>query len=305
MVEIIPHLTPMKGRWRPVGRKNAISLTGLNETLLGGQSFSWSPEAENQWIGVIENAIVWLRLIDGQLEWRSAGIKPISESKLRHYLWLDDSYELAVEALPWRSDRSLHQAIQCFPGLRILRQSIDEALLVFLLSSAKSIPQIKKLREKIYFSCGEHLGMNLNAFPGWKRLKNLSEAEVRQLGVGYRAAYLVGTARFLDSNPAFLKELKGMPYQEAKLKLMQLPGVGPKVADCVLLFGGEKPEAFPIDTWILQVMKKQYGMNGWKISQMDEFARIHFGMHAGLAQQFLFSYQRQFGKEIGAQIAKN
>ena len=69
--------------------------------------------------------------------------------------------------------------------------------------------------------------------------------------------------------------------------------MGPKVADCVLLFGGKKNQAFPIDTWILQSLESQYGMNGWKINQMQDFARIHFGAHAGLAQQFLFSFQRK------------
>lgn len=286
----------MNGEWKPIGKRHAISLVGLNETLLGGQSFSWSSESENQWVGVIRKAVVRLRWIEGQLEWRSSGLMPVRERDLIHYLWLDQSYELAVDSLPWRSDQILDQAMRNFPGLRILRQPMDETLLVFLLSSAKSIPQIQKLRHKIYHLFGEYLSINLHAFPGWSKLKDLNESDARKLGVGYRAKYLVGTASFLDSKPNFLNDLKSLSYQQAKLKLMELPGVGPKVADCVLLFGGEKSEAFPIDTWILQSMEKQYGMKGWKIPQMNEFARIHFGLHAGLAQQFLFSYQRNSRK---------
>ena len=139
--------------------------------------------------------------------------------------------------------------------------------------------------------------MNLYAFPGWKKLQSLSEMKARNLGLGYRAKYLVGTAEIIGPNPNFLSDLRSLPYLEAKNKLMELPGVGPKVADCVLLFGAEKQEAFPIDTWILQSLQKQYGIKDWKISQMDDFARIHFGAYAGLAQQFLFSYQRHFDEE--------
>ena len=295
----------MKGKWRPIGKRHAISLIGINETLLGGQSFAWTAESENQWVGVIRKAVVQLRWIDGQLEWRSSGIKPMSEACLLDYLWLDESYDLAVDQLPWRSDQPLHRAVKHFPGLRILRQPLDETLLVFLLSSAKSIPQIKKLREKIHLLFGQSLDGNLYAFPGWNRLKKISESKARELGVGYRAKYLVGTACFLAKNRNFLDEIKKLSHQSAKLKLMELPGVGPKVADCILLFGGGKSEAFPIDTWVLQSMEKQYGMKGWKISQMEEFARIHFGLHAGLAQQFLFSYQRNFGKKIDSKSTKN
>ena len=128
----------MKGKWRPIGKRHAISLIGINETLLGGQSFAWTAESENQWVGVIRKAVVQLRWIDGQLEWRSSGIMPMSEAGLLDYLWLDESYDLAVDQLPWRSDQPLHRAVKHFPGLRILRQPIDETLLVFLLSSAYS-----------------------------------------------------------------------------------------------------------------------------------------------------------------------
>ena len=286
----------MTGKWIPLGPKNAIGLTGISESLVGGQSFSWTSQSKNQWIGVVNGSLVQLRWVSGQLEWRASPNSRISEKQMLHYLWLDESYLEAVDSLPWRSDGILNRAINQFLGLRILRQPLDETLLVFLLSSAKSIPQIKQLKERIYHLLGEEVGEGIYAFPGWSRLKKLTQLEARKLGTGYRAKYLVGTAEFLAENPNFFDNLRYIPYQEAKLRLMNLPGVGPKVADCVLLFGGEKPEAFPIDTWILQSLEKQYGMKAWNISQMEEFARIHFGKYAGLAQQFLFSYQRYFSK---------
>jgi len=283
----------MRTCWSSIGRKNQISSIGIEETLLGGQSFSWTADTENQWIGVIGESIVHLRLKQGQLAWHSTGVVPLSEKQLRHYLWLDQSYDKAVDSLPWRSDSVLRGAMQQFSGLRILRQPLDEVLLTFLLSSAKSIPQIKMLCQRINQLLGKKLSDDRYAFPGWEKLGQLSEEDGRALGLGYRAKYLFGVAQFLRQSPGWLEALSKLNYPSAKQALMELPGVGPKVADCVLLFGAGRSEAFPIDTWILQSLQKQYGMKEWKIEQMQDFAGIHFGKYAGLAQQFLFSFQRK------------
>jgi len=292
----------MSDRWKKIGAKNSFSLVGVEETLLGGQCFSWISLKKQQWIGVIGKSLVKIRWSDGQLFWCLAGGETLSQSELCTYLWLDHSYADAVNSLPWRSDPILCRAMDNFLGLRILRQPIEEVLLVFILSSAKSIPQIKQLCQRIYKLLGEELMGGAYTFPGWDQLKNLTELQARKLGMGYRAKYLVGTAHFVSENPNFLQDVQALPYSQARTLLMQLPGVGPKVADCVLLFGGEKNQAFPIDTWVLQSLEKQYGMKGWKLSQMEEFARIHFGEYAGLAQQFLFSYQRNFSNPNKAEV---
>jgi N-glycosylase/DNA lyase len=290
----------MTANWDPVGSPDSISLLGLKESLLGGQSFSWSYLGDNKWVGVIRRSVVHLRWENGQLYWCATGPVPLSKKEIEDYLWLDDSYCEAVDALPWRSDKSLDQAIKKFSGLRVLRQPTDETLLVFLLSSAKSIPQIKQIRHRIHLNFGEDLGEGMFAFPGWERLSKLSETDARNLGMGYRAKYLVGVAQFLCQRHGWLEEVSGSKYKKARSSLMELPGVGPKVADCVLLFGAGKSQAFPIDTWILQALERQYGMKGWTMQQMQEFAGIHFGHHAGLAQQFLFSFQRSVGQTKSA-----
>ena len=286
----------MSSRWQKIGAHNSFSLIGIEETLLGGQSFAWSPYEPNQWVGLIRQSLVRFKWLEGQLFWVLESGEKITKDELCHYLWLDDSYITALNNLPWRSDPVLGRAVNKFSGLRILRQPMEEVLLVFILSSAKSIPQIKLLCQKVYKLFGNEVSPGFYSFPGWAKLKNLHETEARNLGMGYRAKYLVGTAQYLSANPDFLTEVQNFPYLKARSMLMKLPGVGPKVADCILLFGAEKNEAFPIDTWILQSLEKQYGMSGWKLPQMEEFARIHFGEHAGLAQQFLFSYQRNLTK---------
>ena len=153
-----------------------MSRLGLEETLLGGQSFSWTATSESSWKGVIGNSIVELRLEDTKLEWRTSKKSPLTEIKIRDYLWIEPSFTEAVDSLPWRSDPVLNRCMKDLPGLRILRQPMDEVLFVFLLSSVKSIPQIKEMRELVTQKYGESLELDLWSFPGWERLAEIPEA---------------------------------------------------------------------------------------------------------------------------------
>jgi len=269
-----------------------LSLLGLEETLLGGQSFSWTATTESSWIGVIGKSVVELRFNKEKLEWRTDRNNPFSEKELRAYLWLDPSYDDAIDSLPWRSDPILDRCMKALPGLRILRQPMDEVLFVFLLSSVKSIPQIKEMKELVAKKYGDELDSNLWSFPGWERLSKVAEEDLRALKLGYRAKYVHAVARFLANEPSWLAEVISQTHEDAKESLLTLPGVGPKVADCCLLFGAAKTQAFPIDTWISKAMEIRYGLGGWSMTQQAHFAFKHYGKHAGLAQQFLFSGER-------------
>ena len=269
-----------------------MSHLGLEETLLGGQSFSWTATTESSWKGVIGKSVVELRLSEEKLEWRTGEKFSFTEKKLRDYLWLDPSFEDAVDSLPWRSDPILDRCMKALPGLRILRQPMDEVLLVFLLSSVKSIPQIKEMKELVARKYGEPLELDLWSFPGWEKLAKIPEAELRGMKMGYRAKYVIGVAHQIAKNPSMLRDVVEQPYEEAKAKLLKLPGVGPKVADCCLLFGASRTKAFPIDTWISKTLEMRYDLRGWSNNQQTHFAFKHYGKHAGLAQQFLFSGER-------------
>ena len=269
-----------------------MSHLGLEETLLGGQSFSWTATTESSWKGVIGKSVVELRLSEEKLEWRTGEKFPFTEKKLRDYLWLDPSFDDAVDSLPWRSDPVLERCMKALPGLRILRQPMDEVLLVFLLSSVKSIPQIKEMKELVARKYGEPLELDLWSFPGWEKLAKIPEAELRGMKMGYRAKYVIGVAHQIAKNPSMLRDVVEQPYEEAKAKLLKLPGVGPKVADCCLLFGASRTNAFPIDTWISKTLEMRYDLRGWSNNQQTHFAFKHYGKHAGLAQQFLFSGER-------------
>jgi len=284
----VSHLT----EWKPLVFDQPMSRLGLEETLLGGQSFSWTATTESSWKGVIGNSIIELRLEDAKLEWRTGKKSPLTEINIRNYLWLDSSFTEAVDSLPWRSDPVLNRCMKGLLGLRILRQPMDEVLFVFLLSSVKSIPQIKEMKELVAQKYGESLELDLWSFPGWDRLAEIPEAELRSMKMGYRAKYVRGVAGQIANDPSILTDIVKQPYEEAKAKLLNLPGVGPKIADCCLLFGAARTEAFPIDTWISKTLEMRYSLSGWSNQQQAHFAIKHYGKHAGLAQQFLFSAER-------------
>jgi N-glycosylase/DNA lyase len=122
------------------------------------------------------------------------------------------------------------------------------------------------------------------------------EAELRSCLLGFRARYIAATARFLAAHPGWLEETETLPYAAAKERLCSLPGVGEKVADCVLLFGAGRLEAFPVDVWILRTLELRYGLDGWKPAPLAQFGRAHFGPLAGLAQQYLFAHERALAR---------
>lgn len=279
--------------WRALPTPFPWTDTSLRELLDGGQAFRWI-ETGGVWEGIWGKNVVRLRRSDDGLEWSApAPAAPGTADALRHYLALDPEWDAALDELPWRSDAVLARAMRAWPGLRILRQPLDETLLVFLCSSTKQIVQIKQICADLAEALGGTLPGGHRTLPSWPTLHAADEATLRACRLGYRARYIKGTAAVLAEHPGWLDELAALPYAEARARLMTLPGVGAKIADCVLLFGAGRLEAFPVDTWILKVMQQRYGLHGWKPEQVATFGRIHFGPLAGVAQQFLFADARK------------
>ncbi|HWA25900.1 MAG TPA: DNA glycosylase [Lacunisphaera sp.] len=292
----------------------------LAETLDGGQSFRWSPVSipatgaggetgvHRLWTGTWSDHLVQIRLKDAALEWRGTG--PSAEAAVTRYLALDSDWAALTDSLPWWSDLHLAQCIAAFPGLRILRQPFGETLLGFLCSATKQIVQIKQMvallaqrhgsplverGDRNAFSDAGVSAAHLRQLPTWEQLASIPEKDLRACLLGFRARYIHQTARFLAARPGWLEATEHLPYLAAKTRLLELPGVGEKVADCVLLFGAGKLEAFPVDTWVLRSLARRYGLEGWKPAQVAHFGRTHFGPLAGLAQQYLFAWERKFG----------
>lgn len=279
--------------WLDLALATPLAGAALDETLDGGQCFRWSRDAAGVWRGVTGETGAELREVEGRLQYRLAsGSRP---ALLRH---LADEVDWAArtDALPWRSDAHLARCVAAFPGLRILRQPLGETLLCFLCSATKQIAQIKQMTALLAGRLGRELAPGIHALPAWEDLAGVPEAELRGCLLGFRARHVAAVADRLRENRGWLEELENLPYAAAKARLLELPGVGEKIADCVLLFGAGRLEAFPVDVWVLRAMERRYGLAGWRPAHVAHFARMHFGRHAGLAQQFLFSWERRFGR---------
>jgi len=289
--------------WAPLSPAVSLTPAVLAETLDGGQAFRWRRENDGAWQGIFGDSVVRLALgADGKLTWSAPrSVASNIPAPLARYLDLPrDPRELA-DRLPWRSDEHLARCLTAFPGLRILRQPFGETLLGFLCSATKQIVQIKQMIALLAERHGTRLsssakGESFHRLPTWSELAAISEAELRACLFGFRARYIHQTAQFLAAHPDWLEETEHLPYPAAKERLRSLPGVGEKIADCVLLFGAGRLEAFPVDVWIIKTMEQRYGLHGWKPAQIAHFGRTHFGPLAGLAQQYLFAYERHAAK---------
>ena len=281
--------------WRELSPGVGIGAGVLAELLNGGQSFRWEAFPGGEWLGFWGALAARVRLgSTGNLEWSvpdsmSAGAGPA----LTRYFDAGRDPAALADTLPWRSDPHLFRCIGAFPRLRVLRQPFGETLLCFLCSSAKRIVQIKRMAALLAERHGSPLaGYPAHRLPTWNELSAATDADLRGCGLGFRAAYVGGTARFLAAHPGWLEETESLPYPEARARLCRLPGVGEKIADCVLLYGGGRLEAFPVDVWILRSLSRHYGLGGWRPEQVAHFGRSHFGPLAGLAQQYLFAWER-------------
>lgn len=268
----------------------------LKELLDGGQTFRWffSPST-GHWEGSWAGHEACLRIHNGHLEaaFPLRADPDRSLADLRIYLGLDETTRRAMEDLPWRSDPILEQCRQAFPRLRILRQPAGEALLSFLCSATKQIPQIKQCLDLLARRWGQPTENGRYHLPTWEVLAEVPESELRECLLGFRARHIKATAIALRQMNDPLVRWSELADGDLRRQLESLPGVGPKVADCVMLFGFYRLGAFPVDTWIARAMRQWYGLEGWTLSQIGHFGRVHFGGGAGLAQQLMFARIRQ------------
>jgi N-glycosylase/DNA lyase len=301
-------MTPDWSDWQPLAITPPLSTVTLAEVLDGGQAFRWfrqpEPATMQTWRGTWAGCTAELCLTDDKITWRAPQTLAAHAGPALHdYFAADRDWAALADALPWRSDAHLARCLAAFPGLRILRQPLGETLLHFLCSATKQIVQIKQMSALLAERHGapllplstlsSKLSTCCHRLPTWPELSRIPEAELRRCLLGFRARFIHQTARFLAANPGWLEATAALPYAGAKARLCELPGVGEKIADCVLLFGAGRLEAFPVDVWILKTLATRYGLHGWKPAQVAHFGRTHFGPLAGLAQQYLFAFERR------------
>ncbi len=273
----------------------------LAATLTCGQAFRWQ-QREESWTGVIHGRWVRLRQHPDGIHAETAA--PATNWKwLSHYLQTDVQLHSVLTTFP--DDEPLRAAITACRGLRLLRQEPWECLASFILSSTKQIVQIRQIITALCERYGEPVAVPSDeppafSFPTPERLAALSEADLRACKMGFRAPYLLRTARLITEGKFDLNQVTQMPLVKAREEYQKLPGVGAKIADCALLFSGNFPEAFPIDVWVLRALRDLYfPRRRPKPARIRRFAATYFGPHAGYAQQYLFHYIRiQRSKEL-------
>ena len=266
----------------------------LAATLTSGQAFRWQSH-EQGWVGVIGTR--WVRLHQGQGSLTAETAQPVDNWHwLAHYLQADVDWSGVVRTFP--DDEPMRAAVAACRGLRLLRQDPWECLASFILSSTKQIVQIRQIVALLCERYGEPLPVApacppAFAFPCPARLARVTEAELRACKMGFRAPYLLATAGLVAGGQFDPARVQSLPLEVARAELMQLPGVGRKIADCVLLFAYGFQSAFPVDVWVLKALRQLYFPRR-RVSppRLHRFAATHFGPCAGYAQQYLFHYMR-------------
>ena len=266
----------------------------LEATLNSGQAFRWSA-SNGTWVGVIGSH--WVRLRSDDFGITAETAKPIHDwAWLENYLQLN--FDLEGVLLTFPEDEPMRAAGHTCRGLRLLRQAPWECLASFILSSNKQIVQIQQIIGLLCERFGEPVptGPGYGAaysFPSAVRLARATEAELRDCKMGFRAPYLLKTAGLIASGTFDLTRLYNLTVELAREELLNFPGVGRKIADCVLLFAYGFQGAFPVDVWVMKALRQLYfPRRRVSIQRLHRFAATHFGPNAGYAQQYLFHYMR-------------
>lgn len=256
-----------------------VSDLDLAQTLDCGQSFRWEQEKNGDFRGVAFDREVTVHLDGG--DFYIFGGKAEDSALWSDYFDLDFDYGIIKNELSELSP-VLKSAAEYAPGIRILRQDSWEALCSFIISQNNNIPRIKGIIKRLCECFGDKTEDSGYTFPSAARLSDLSVEDLAPLKSGFRAKYLIDAAQRVSSGEINLDEVLVMPIDEARQSLMKIKGVGPKVAECALLYGMHRLECFPMDVWMKRAMAVL----------LPEFTIEDLGQYAGIAQQYIFHYSR-------------
>ncbi|MGN1127100.1 MAG: DNA-3-methyladenine glycosylase family protein [Ruminococcus sp.] len=260
--------------------KNVTSLD-LGETLDCGQSFRWRENGDGSFTGVAYGKLVTVSLVNGDLHIENTTQQDF-ENIWREYFDLDLDYD-NIRSSIGEIHPVLKEASAYAPGIRILRQEPWEALCTFIISQNNNIKRIKGIVDRLCTTFGEKIGeTDFYTFPTAETLSKLTPDDLAPLRAGFRNKYIIDASKKVANGEVDLEKCKEIPYDDARTELCKIKGVGNKVADCTLLFGMHRIEAFPIDVWMRRAMEKLFpNMTG-----------EDFGEYAGIAQQYIFHYAR-------------
>ena len=263
----------------------------LDLTFSCGQAFRWAREGD-AWRGIVGRAEITVSLLDAsRLAISVVGEDPGREALVRYFRLDQDPLRHLDHA---EELRALPGILPLF-GLRLLEQDPWETLASFISSAASNILKISRCVEGVALRWGEPIpGSGRNAFPSAAVLARARERTLRETGLGFRAPYLLETARRIARTKLSWDSLRLAPYEDARAVLCELPGVGPKIADCTLLFGLGRLEAYPVDRWIRRATLELASRKKARDEELTRWA-ARFGPGRGYLQQILFHLRRTRG----------
>ena len=259
----------------------------------GGQAFRWNRQEDGKYIGVVGNHVFEIVQNDDELV-----IDSDADSKgtafLKEYFDISRDYDQIEKEM--MSFEELIPAVNYSSGYRILFQDPWETTISFIVSANNHIRNIKNTIEnmcRIYGKPIEYKGETYYSFPSPETLAGLSEDMLRLTKCGYRAKYIIETAKMVAGGKIDIYDLKDLPTADVRKELLMFPGVGRKVADCIMLYSMRKFDAFPIDVWIKRVLEHIYfDGSQMPLAKLQKFAEKRFNERAGFVQQYLFHYSR-------------
>jgi N-glycosylase/DNA lyase len=274
----------------------------LAMTLDSGQVFHWERIGKG-FVGTIGDCAVYIEQAGKLLHARVASASsrfisdagPDAHATICHYFALDHPLTEICASFP--GDPVMKSAREFCRGLRIVRQPKWECLATFICSSMKQVAHIRQISLALRRRFGGKRKVSdhvVHTFPPAQRIARATENDLRECALGYRAQNLLATARLVSSGECDLTSWSALSDPDLREKLCSLPGVGAKIANCVMLFAYERLRAFPIDVWIERVLKQQYFPRKKKVTELRlrKFSETYFGEHGGYAQQYLFHHAR-------------
>jgi len=269
------------------------SIINLENTINSGQVFLWTKQ-NGFWYG-----------INGQdvLKVNSLGKITAYSNKKYDFFRNNDDIKKIIKSIS--RDETTKIAVKKYLGLRLVRQDPFQCFISFIVSSNSNIQKIKSSLEKISIKFGKKIQFDnkeFYMFPEPKKIANATIQEIQNCGVGYRAKFIIDAAKMVESKQIDFDHLKKSKYQDAKEMILTVPGIGNKVADCILLFSLDKLEAFPLDRWMIRILERYYlekfeletkSITEKQYNVLHEKIVKYFGPYAGYAQQFLFKMERE------------
>ncbi|MCM1364442.1 MAG: DNA-3-methyladenine glycosylase 2 family protein [Faecalibacterium sp.] len=244
-----------------------------------GQSFRWTVNKDSSFHGIVNGKAVDIIQSENEIIFKDTD-KESFEKIWIPYFDLNRDYKSICKSF---DDAYLKTACSEYYGIRILKQDPWEAICSFIISQNNNIPRIKGIISRLCETFGEQINENDYSFPSYETIAKLNEDDLSPLRAGFRNKYIIDAARKLASGEVSIEEIEKMPIEQARQELMKIKGIGAKVAECSLLYGFGRVEAFPIDVWVKRIMKELYP-NGLPLCTKGV---------EGIAQQYLFHWRRQ------------